>query len=165
MKLSKRLRDELKTPFGKLILEKNTNKETIQKEIPTNSFLITVGDATTEKMLNLGLVPSLQIVDSQEKRKPRAPPNATGTKTQLFCNNPAGEITVQSIKTIKTAFQSTPPIRISVNGEEDLLTIPVCIYAPDNATVLYGQPNKGLVVVVINTEIKNKAKSVLESMN
>ena len=116
-------------------------------------------------MLNLGLIPSLQIVDSQEKRKARAPPNASGTKTQLFCKNPAGEITAQSIQKIKTAFQSTPPIRISVNGEEDLLTIPVCIYAPDNATVLYGQPDKGLVVVVINTEIKNKAKSILESMN
>jgi hypothetical protein len=56
------------------------------------------------------------------------------------------------------------PVRIVVNGEEDLLVIPVCVHAPDNSIVLYGQPNEGLVVVEITPEIRNKTQSLLDLM-
>ena len=46
-----------------------------------------------------------------------------------------------------TAFKLTKPVRIIVNGEEDLLTVPACIYSPDNHMLLYGQPNEGIVSV------------------
>jgi uncharacterized protein (UPF0218 family) len=55
-------------------------------------------------------------------------------------------------------------VRLSVNGEEDLLVIPVCIHAPENAIVLYGQPNEGLVIVKITPEIRSKTQTLLESM-
>ena len=58
----------------------------------------------------------------------------------------------------------TPPVRLSVNGEEDLLVLPVCIHAPDNAIVMYGQPNEGLVIVKITPEIRNKTQSLLDLM-
>ena len=55
----------------------------------------------------------------------------------------------------------TSPVRITVNGEEDLLVLPVCIHAPDNAIVMYGQPNEGLVLVEItDTEIRNKTTNI-----
>ena len=56
------------------------------------------------------------------------------------------------------------PIRLTVNGEEDLLVLPVCIHAPENSVILYGQPNKGLVLVQITTEIRNKAQALLDLM-
>ncbi len=55
-------------------------------------------------------------------------------------------------------------MRITIDGEEDLLVIPVCLYAPENSIVMYGQPNKGLVIVTINPEIRNKAQSILDLM-
>ena len=61
-------------------------------------------------------------------------------------------------------FTSKTPVRITVNGEEDLLVIPVCIYAPENSVVMYGQPNEGLVIVKINPEIRNKTQKLLDSM-
>ena len=66
---------------------------------------------------------------------------------------------------IKKAFSMTSPVRITVFGEEDLLVLPVCIHAPDNSIVLYGQPNEGLVLVEITTEIRNKAQTLLDLMN
>ena len=51
-----------------------------------------------------------------------------------------------------------------LTGEEDLLVIPVCIHAPDNAVVMYGQPNEGLVIVKITPEIRNKTQTLLDSM-
>ncbi|PJB96490.1 MAG: DUF359 domain-containing protein, partial [Nitrosopumilales archaeon CG_4_9_14_0_8_um_filter_34_10] len=46
----------------------------------------------------------------------------------------------------------------------DLLVIPVCIHAPENSIVLYGQPNEGLVVVKVTPEIRNKTQRLLDLM-
>ena len=164
MKLPENLRDQLKIPLGLLLAENETDKTNIQKHLSENSYIITVGDRTTEKMIDFGLIPSLQIIDGQEKRKKRNIPKSCGVSTTLTCDNPAAEITTQSIETIKKAFTLQTPVRITVNGEEDLLVIPVCIYAPDNSVVMYGQPNEGLVIVKITPEIRNKTQTLLNSM-
>ena len=164
MKLPNSLRDQLKIPLGILLPEKDATKQNILKHISNNSFVITVGDRTTEKMINFELTPSLQIIDSQEKRVKREPPKTAAIVTELTCENPAAEITEQSIDVIKRAFSSKTPVRITVNGEEDLLVIPVCIYAPKNSVVLYGHPNEGLVIVQITPEIRNKTQRLLDSM-
>ncbi|MCV0398563.1 MAG: GTP-dependent dephospho-CoA kinase family protein [Nitrosarchaeum sp.] len=164
MKLPDSLREQLKIPLGVLLPEHNVTKQNILNHIQNNSFVITVGDRTTEKMLDFGLVPFLQIIDSQEKRVKREIPKSD-TLTDLTCDNPAAEITEQSIDAIKQAFLSKPPVRLVVNGEEDLLVIPVCIHAPENSVVLYGQPNEGLVIVQITPEIKSKTQRLLDSMD
>jgi len=164
VRLPDTLRDQLKIPLGLLILENEVDKKNIQKHISKNSYLITVGDRTTEKMIDFGLIPSLQIIDGQEKRVKRNIPKSFDISTTLTCENPAAKITTQSIETIKKAFISQAPVRIIVNGEEDLLVIPVCIYAPENSVVMYGQPNEGLVIVKITPEIRNKTQTLLDSM-
>lgn len=161
MKLPAALRERLKTPLG--VLLRDATKENILRHIPNDSVVITVGDATTEKMFRFNLIPSLSIVDGLEKRQKRMPPS--GDVAKLFCDNPAGEITSQSIDTIKGALKSKSPVQIVVNGEEDLLVIPVCIHAPQNAVVLYGQPNEGLVIVKITQEIRNKTQELLNLMD
>lgn len=163
MHLPENLRDSLKEPLGILIKDSDTTKENILKNIPAGSFVITVGDATTEKLIKYGITPSLQIVDGLEKRFKRELPSSS-TKTTLSCNNPPGQITQESIDLIKEAFQ-VPPARINVIGEEDLLVLPVCVFAPENSVVLYGQPNEGLVIVRINSEIRNKAQALMKSMS
>lgn len=161
--LPENLRDALKNPLGILLEEKNATKANVLKFLSPETYLVTVGDATTEKMLDFDLVPSLQIVDGQEKRAKRNPPKNTSVK-KLFCDNPAGQITTQSIDVIRQAMGQNQPVQIMVNGEEDLLVIPVCIYAPINAVVLYGQPNEGLVVVTVTDEVRNKTKEILSLM-
>ena len=164
MHLPDNLRDKLKKPLGILLKDSDVTKENILKNIPSGSFVISVGDATTEKLINYGIIPSLQIVDGLEKRIKRDLPSGN-VKTELNCNNPPAEITIESVKTIKKAFQSPKPIRITVTGEEDLLVLPVVLYAPENSIVLYGQPNEGLVIVSINAEIRNKSQSIMDSMS
>jgi hypothetical protein len=138
-------------------------KENIQKYFSNNPYVITVGDQTTEKMIDFDLIPSLQIIDGFEKRQKRNLPKL-GNATELKIDNPAAEITLESIEMIKKAFTMTPPVRLTVFGEEDLLVLPVCIHAPENSIVLYGQPNEGLVLVQITTEIRNKAQTLLNLM-
>ncbi len=163
MKLPDSLREQLKIPLGVLLPESQANKENIQKFLSDDPYVITVGDRTTEKMIDFNLIPSLQIIDGQEKRKKREPPKMTNA-VELNVDNPAAEITPQSIDLIKKAFGMKPPIRISVNGEEDLLVLPVCVHAPENSVVLYGQPNEGLVIAKITPQIRNKTQTLLDSM-
>ena len=163
MKLPYSLRNQLKIPLGLLLPENQTDKKNIQKYLSKNSYIITVGDRTTKKMIEFGLIPSLQIIDGQEKREKKEPPKLANA-IELTVQNPAAEITSQSIEMIKNALMMQPPVRLFVDGEEDLLVLPVCIHAPENAIVLYGQPNEGLVIVKITPEIRNKVQSLLDLM-
>ncbi|MFQ5496674.1 MAG: GTP-dependent dephospho-CoA kinase family protein [Nitrosopumilus sp.] len=163
MKLPDSLREQLKIPLGVLLPESQATKSNIEKNIPPNSYVITVGDRTTKKMIDFDLIPSFHIIDGQEKREKKEPPKLSNA-IELTVKNPAAEITSQSIDVIKKAFTLHSPVRLFVKGEEDLLVLPVCVYAPENAIVLYGQPNEGLVIVRITPEIRNKAQSLLDSM-
>jgi len=159
------LREQLKKPLGNLISDNDPNRENIIKKNSAESIIITVGDRTTENMLQLELKPQVQIIDGLEKRNQCIVHADDTVNTKLSCRNPPGEITEESIQVIQKAFSCEPPVRITVDGEEDLLVIPVCIYAPENSVVMYGQPNEGLVIVHITPEIQAKVQKILDAMN
>ena len=161
--------------MGALLPDSDASRQRILQKIPDDSYVVTVGDRTTEKMISFGMVPSLQITDGLEKRHPRQHPEladkihsgdgtVTTTTTLIDVNNPPSEITQESVDAIRKAFSMPPPVRIRVNGEEDLLVIPACIYAPDGAIVMYGQPNQGLVIMEVSPEVRNKMQAMLEMM-
>ena len=152
-------------PLGDLIKEEDVNKENILNKISSASIVITVGDKTTENLIHLGIIPQVQIIDGLEKRNQRIIPIDETIRTELTCKNPPGEITEESIQTIQNAFSCEHPVRIIVKGEEDLLVIPVCIFAPESSVVMYGQPNEGLVLVRVTPEIQAKIQKILDSMN
>jgi len=165
LQLPNDLRDQLKNPLGNLIKDNDIDKENIIKEISAESVLITVGDRTTENMLQFGLKPQIQIIDGLEKRNKRLVPADDAINTNLSCKNPPGEITEESTEVIQKAFSSELPVRITVDGDEDLLVLPVCIFAPENSVVMYGQPNEGLVIVHITPDIQAKVQKILDVMN
>jgi len=165
LKLPENLRDQLKIPLGDLIKEENVNKQNILSEIGSESIVITVGDRTTENMIHLGIRPQIQIIDGLEKRNQRNIPIDDTIKTELTCKNPPGQITEESMQTIQKAFSCERPVRVIVKGEEDLLVIPACIFAPENSVVMYGQPNEGLVIVHVTPEIRSKVQKIVSVMN
>ena len=123
-----------------------------------------MGDATSELLLQMGLIPLLHIVDGQEKRKKRSLPLADVITTELTVKNNPGEINFESFNLIKNIFEEKPPIRLVVDGEEDLLVLPVCLFAPENSVVMYGQPNEGLVIAEITSEIRDKVQKIVNQM-
>jgi uncharacterized protein (UPF0218 family) len=162
--LPENLRSELKKPLGILIPDFQVTKFEVTKNISKDAFVITVGDVTTDKMVSYGINPSLQIVDSYEKRNKRDLPEGYVRNT-LHCKNPAAQITTESVDAIKKAFGMPPPVRLIVDGEEDLLVLPVAVYAPENSVIFYGQPNEGLVLVLVTEETRNKAKEIMNAMS
>ena len=164
MILTPNLRDELKIPLGNLILNSSSEKESHIQKIFSEKIVIAVGDATSELLIEMGLIPLLHIVDGQEKRKKRSPPLADSINTELTVKNNPGEISPDSFNLIKNIFEKKPPIRLLVDGEEDLLVLPVCLFAPENSVVMYGQPNEGLVIAEITDEVREKVQKIVNQM-
>ena len=164
MILPPNLRDELKIPLGKLISNDSSEKESYIRKIYSEKVVITVGDATSELLIGMGLIPLLHIVDGQEKREKRSPPSSDSINTELTVKNNPGEISPESFDLIKNIFEQKPPIRLLVDGEEDLLVLPVCLFAPENSVVMYGQPNEGLVIAEITDEVRAKVQKIVNQM-
>ena len=129
--------DEFKAPLGKLYAD---FEDAIPK-IKEASFLISVGDQTTKNLVDNDLIPDLVIIDNRIQRKDHNH-DIIRTENILEADNPAGTITE------------------NLKGEEDLAVLPCLLVAPENAVVLYGQPNEGLVFVNV-FEGKDKATKLM----
>ena len=166
VKISDSRRAELKKPLGILIADKDITAEAIAKHAGVDASYITVGDASTERASTLGLNVCMEIVDCLEKRVSRSAPNMRENFTIIRCTNPPGHITADAEAIIYETMEKIPGtrVRIIVDGEEDLLVLPVCARAKDGFTVLYGQPNEGIIVVRADLASRNKAKSLLDSI-
>ena len=161
---------KLKKPLGKLILDGEITEKKIRKEIKgNNQKLITVGDRCTDRLISFEIFPNLAIIDGVERRQAKNTSfsnktNALKAKdtTRISCINPAGSITQEAIDKIKLALSVEKDFILQVVGEEDLLTLPVCYFAPFNSIVFYGQPMEGLVVIEVNASIRRKAKELMK---
>jgi len=165
LKLPEDLRDGLKIPLGVLVPDGQAGPATISAHVAGAPCVITVGDRTTERLIESGIVPDLQIVDNHERRLSRDSPALPAGTVEVTCANPPAEITDESISKIRDALSSKAPVRLTVRGEEDLLVIPACIHAPENSVVLYGQPGEGMVVVRVDDAVRRKTQTLLDSMS
>jgi uncharacterized protein (UPF0218 family) len=171
------LKDEhvniLKKPFGELIKQEEISKQKINSVVKDSKALITVGDATTEKIISFGLSPDLSIIDCVERRIRRTESKILELKTffltttqykQYQCKNPKGTITKAAYITIKKILMKGEQAIIFIDGEEDMLALAVFALAPLDSVVFYGQPLEGLVSVKINAKLKNKSRHLLDSI-
>jgi uncharacterized protein (UPF0218 family) len=153
---------KFKDPFGMLIQgsfeETMTKLEGIvSKEKPP--MIITVGDTVSRNLHKYKIVPQLSITDNNSMRR-KLQPESFPKKTIVNVKNPQGTITQEAINAIQEALQSKKQVNIVVDGEEDLLTLIVVLNAPLNALVIYGQPNKGIVVVKVTPQKKAGAEEI-----
>ncbi|MDI6881255.1 MAG: DUF359 domain-containing protein [Methanothermobacter sp.] len=151
--LPRKLRKKLKEPFGRLYPSPK------EAPIPKGAFIISVGDVTTHRLLQTGLKPRLAIIDNRVQRR------ASNYRIQydakiLKCENPPATITDELWTSIKKAINSGDNFLIIVDGEEDLAVLPSIILAPPDAIILYGQPNKGVVLVKAE-KMKEKAENLI----
>jgi hypothetical protein len=78
--------------------------------------------------------------------------------------NPAGTLTKELIDQIRASLNSDGRVKIIVDGEEDLATLPAILYAPLGSVVVYGQPNEGSVLVDVTPEMKTRIDEFMKQM-
>ncbi|MFW9995374.1 MAG: GTP-dependent dephospho-CoA kinase family protein [Candidatus Odinarchaeota archaeon] len=165
------LRNEFKTPVGKLYIEESGFKpeERVSallkdKKQPT----IVVGDVCALTLGQAGFFPSIAIIDNKTLRYqqtdsylPDYDPRATITAT-----NPAGQVTHEAVNAIQRGLvfygKLKKTILVKIEGEEDLLVLPATILAPSGSHVIYGQPGEGIVVLEVTHSIQKHFTELLE---
>lgn len=159
-RLPESLRIRLARPVGRLFSAEEVKGHSFAEVVRRAPMVITVGDRVTETLGAQGRVPDVQVVDSKENRKKRAPPDVAYAR-KIEVGNPPGTITEGAIEGIREALRGQKPVRVAVNGEEDLLAIPVIALAPVSAVIFYGQPGEGIVVVRVDVKSKSRNRAIL----
>ena len=159
------LRDKLKEPIGRLVSE-----DQLIRILRNEKFIVSIGDTVTYTILKHDIEPVFCVVDYHTRRGKCSEEIINkikdfGKKT-VVVNNPKGKISDELIYNIKKGFTNLEigQLRIEVVGEEDLASLPAIYYAPAVVTIIYGLPDKGVLVVKPTDKNKEKVREVLEKM-
>ena len=151
---------------------KTTSSEIYAKapsSLNQSDYIATVGDICTIKIIEEIRVPNLMIIDYKTKRNIDLDEAQTEIIESINCHsvnvrNEAGTITDELINAIEKAIYSNKTTKIIVDGEEDLATLPVIKLCENGAKVIYGMPDRGMVVVDVNQQTKERTNRLLERM-
>ncbi len=161
--LPEELRPKLARPLGRVFSGEEANGPELQKLAREAPMVVTVGDRATDTLGGLGRTPEVQVIDGIERRQKREPPNVSYARL-VKVRNPAGALTLEAIKGMRQAFNGKKPVRVQVQGEEDLITMLAIAMAPVSAVVFYGQPGVGVVAVKANAFAKSRNRAILAKM-
>jgi len=163
------LRSSLKEPLGRLY--KGNGLECItamEKELLFAKKVVAIGDMTAFYLLKASIVPDLLVVDNKTKRMQVSDHITEMLDHESYktirVKNPAATISKDLIDLIQDSLNSDEHVKIVVEGEEDLATLPAILYAPMGSVVVYGQPNEGSVLVNVTPERKLYIEEFMKRM-
>ncbi|MHB8605670.1 MAG: DUF359 domain-containing protein, partial [Thermoplasmatota archaeon] len=73
-------------------------------------------------------------------------------------------VTRSAVREGQDATRGARRVVVEVVGEEDLAALPAILAAPAGAVVAYGQPNQGVVCVVVDDASRARARDLLSRM-
>jgi len=156
------LRPELKEPMGELY----TDVEALLSA--AGEPIVAVGDVVTAHLCRAGRPPDVALIDERTERSAvdedvsRA---IEGFDREVAVDNPAATLTADLLEALATAL-ATPEgtTLLRVDGEEDLAALPAILLAPRGASVVYGQPGEGMVLVEVDGPATDRARELLSLM-
>ncbi|RLC28628.1 DUF359 domain-containing protein [Candidatus Woesebacteria bacterium] len=159
------LRDFLKKPVGQLVDEKEL-LELLQNE----TYIVSIGDMVTYTLLKNEIEPIFCIVDYKTRRGECSSEmieliKSFGNKS-VIVENPPATISDDLWNVIERAYENLEigSLRIEIEGEEDLASLAAIYMAPSDVTIIYGLPDKGVLVIKPTPENKRLVKEILDKM-
>ena len=162
LELSASLRGELKEPFGPIY----TDAERLLSA--AGGPLVTVGDIVTYHLLTADHTPAVAFVDEKTKREAvdeeiRAA--ISGFDREVGVENPPGTLTGDLLAALRDGLGDGGTTLVRVDGEEDLAVLPAVLAVPDGASVVYGQPDEGMVLVTADESTRERVRGLVERMD
>jgi GTP-dependent dephospho-CoA kinase len=159
----------LKEPLGKICKGNGLDcVESMESELRAAKKVASIGDMTTFYLMKASIVPDLAVVDNKTKRLPVPDHVAQSLDHDSYktieVKNQAATLTKELIDLIRVSLNSDERVKIIVDGEEDLATLPAILYAPIGSAVVYGQPNEGSVLVDVTPEKKLHIEEFMKKM-
>jgi len=162
LELPTALRASLKEPMGGIYTD------TAALLADAGEPVVTVGDIVTYHLLEAGRVPDVALVDERTKRSTVDPDVADaidGFDRRIELENPQGTVTRALVVALRDGLDSDETTLIDVDGEEDLAALPAAMAVPAGGTVVYGQPDEGMVLVTPDETTRERVRSLLERMD
>lgn len=156
------LRDELARPIGKIV-----SAWALRRHLKGAPKVVTVGDVVTITLLQMGVAPDVAVFDYKTQRSEdySSKEKIAGMKGRLVkVENPPGRITRALWAAVRDAVRAEEKVKVEVSGEEDLAALAAIVNAPEGAQVIYGIPNKGMMVVDVNRDTRALASAVVRRM-
>ena len=156
---------ELKDPLGELwaaSVEENVERLEVYLKTKKPPFFASVGDFVTTHILEAGIHPEIAVVDHKIMRRDVDPVEFKCDHS--MADNPPGTITAKSQEALYSALEHDNGFRLVVDGEEDLLVLPLMAYLPEGSVIVYGQPREGMVVITLTEEKRKWARDFMATM-
>lgn len=125
------------------------------------SLVAVVGDYALSQFLLNGWSYQIGVFDGKTRRQPFVDQELAKITPTLKITNPAGSITAEAFDRLNKLDLSIRQ-HILVDGEEDLITAALILTLPLAAVLYYGQPNQGMVRLIIDEELKDKVWRLLK---
>jgi uncharacterized protein (UPF0218 family) len=156
------LRGAFKDPLGPI----HTDPDRLSPDL--GEPVIAVGDVVTRHLTRAGVRPDLAVLDWVTEREALAEserPDIEGYDERIDVTNPAAALSKSLLRALGTGIERGEKTVIVVDGEEDLAVLPALVVAPDDASIVYGQPGEGMVHVRVDGESRTRARELLSRMN
>lgn len=159
LRLPPALRNELKEPIGPVYTDPH------ELLAAAGTPIVAVGDVVTECLLS-ETVPCIAVVDGQTKRTPLDESvDLSPFDRRVAVENPAATLSRELLETLRDALNGDDSTAIVVDGEEDLVSLPAVVAAPSGASVVYGQPDEGMVLATVDEELTAEMRGLLSRMD
>ncbi len=156
--LPEALRAELKDPVGPVYTDAAALLEAAGRP------LVAVGDVVTDHLLR-ETIPDVALVVGMTKRTALDEEvDRSGFDREVRVENPAATLSADLLEALVEALGSEERTVIVVDGEEDLAAVPAIAVAPDGTSVVYGQPDEGMVHVRVDPETRAAMREFLARM-
>ncbi len=167
LRLPDEMREELAKPHGRLYRGQGDELLLKVEEVKDCKLLCCVGDLVSASAVRVGLNPDIAVIDGKTLREDKVDfkPDFFEEKIETF--NPAGYITCELISALKRAVDvavNGKKVLVFVDGEEDLAVMPLGIILPEKSLIIYGQPQEGVVALVIDSNKKILILNLLKRM-
>ena len=160
MKISEKAKQSLKEPLGEL----HEDFKRIKK-LSSSHRIISIGDMCTLALLAVGIRPHLAVFDYKSMRE-EMDKSLVGVlklhyKNPKIYENEAGTVSDEIVNDAEKLIEEGGAVL--VKGEEDLTALAFIQKAKQKDLIVYGQPEKGIVIVVPDKKTKEKVSFLLRS--
>ena len=116
----------------------------------------------SSNILKAGIKIDIVIVDHRIMRESVEPLEIDREYVKVV--NIPGTISAESQVVLHEIAKKCLNLFIIVDGEEDLLVLPLMVYMPLDSIIIYGQPREGMVVITLTQERKDWARDFMNKM-
>lgn len=171
LRLPDDLREAFKDPLGPVFTDSTRLLREVERTREEagvdHAPLVAVGDIVTYHLRRADRDPDVAVIDGRTKRdavEATVGEVLEGDNPRIEVENPPAAISDELLDALREALDAEDPTVVFVEGEEDLATLPAIVAAPLGASVVYGQPNEGMVHVPVTDETKERARDLLAQL-